>query len=156
MTAPTKPKPSLLIHGIGQLVTMDAARRRLTDAWVRIVDGVIAGIGTGPMQPRAGEASLDARGGIALPGLVNTHHHMQQNLARAYPPVADLPLLPWVGKMNLLWEELTPEDVQLATEVAMAELMLSGCTTPSVLWASVVKSSPVPGPEKEGVTAGFH
>ena len=58
--------------------------------------------------------------------------------------------------MNLLWEELTPEDVQLATEVAMAELMLSGCTTPSVLWASVVKSSPVPGPEKEGVTAGFH
>jgi len=120
---------SLRVTNIGHLVTMDAASTVLQDAWATIENGNLQAMGTGPAPDDWSGETLDAKGGIVLPGLINLHHHMYQNLARAYHPVADLPLLPWVSKMNLLWEKLTPQDLALATRVALVELMLSGCTT---------------------------
>jgi len=66
-----------------------------------------------------------------LPGLINTHHHMFQNLARAFEPIASLPLLPWLAGHMPLWRHFNPEDLHVATQVACAELMLSGCTLTS-------------------------
>jgi 8-oxoguanine deaminase len=74
---------------------------------------------------------VDAKGGVAIPGLINTHHHMFQNLARAYTPISNLPLLPWLMGHMPLWRTFTPEDLFVAAQVAMAELMLTGCTTTS-------------------------
>ena len=125
---------SLLIHHVGHLVTMDPDRRILRDGWLFSRDGWIAALGEGepPAEIRhAATSTLDARGGIATPGLINTHHHMFQNLARAFSPVANLPLLPWLKGHLPLWRTFTPEDLGLATRVALAELMLTGCTTTS-------------------------
>jgi 8-oxoguanine deaminase len=109
---------------------MDDQRRILRDAWITAQGGFIEKIGTGsPPEARRGTQTVDARGGIVLPGLVNTHHHMYQNLARAYPPIANLPLLPWLAALTPLWRTLTADDLHVASLVAMAELMLSGCTT---------------------------
>ena len=120
---------NLLITNIGWLVTMNPTRDILRDAWLQIMDGFITDLGIG-IPPEAKEM-LNAKGGIVTPGFVNTHHHMFQNLARAYTPISNLPLLPWLKGHLPLWRTFTIEDLGLATEMAMAELMLSGCTTTS-------------------------
>ena len=64
-----------------------------------------------------------------LPGLINTHHHFYQTLTRALPAALDRELFPWLKALYPIWAGLTPEALDLAATVAMAELMLSGCTT---------------------------
>ena len=81
---------------------------------------------------RAGRAELlDMTGHVVPPGLVNTHHHMYQSLTRVVPEAQDAELFGWLTNLYLLWARLTPEMVRLSTQTAMAELMLSGCTTTS-------------------------
>ena len=74
---------------------------------------------------------FDAREHVILPGLVNTHHHFYQTLTRAWGPVVSEPLFPWLQQLYPVWARLTPEALALATEVALTELLLSGCTTTS-------------------------
>ncbi len=121
----------LVIKNCGYLVTMDPARRVLRDGWIVARAGFIEQLGTGAAPTIAGAEVVDAHGGIVVPGFVNTHHHMYQNLARAYTPIANLPLLPWLEGLTPLWRSLRAEDLHTATLVAMAELMLTGCTTTS-------------------------
>ncbi|MEO6001609.1 MAG: 8-oxoguanine deaminase [Opitutus sp.] len=122
---------SLVVKNCGRLVTMDAKRRILRDAWLVARGGFVESVGEGEAPTIAGAQVVDARGGMVLPGLVNTHHHMYQNLARAYSPIANLPLLPWLAGLTPLWRTFTADDLHAATLVAMAELMLTGCTTTS-------------------------
>ncbi len=124
--------PKLLVKNIGHLVTMNPARAVLRDAWLLSEDGFVTALGTGggPAEA-AGAAVHDARGGIATPGLVNTHHHFYQTMARAYTPGNNLPLLPWLAHMNRLWRTFTADDLHLASRLALAEMMLTGCTTTS-------------------------
>jgi 8-oxoguanine deaminase len=72
---------------------------------------------------------FEARNHVLLPGLINTHHHFYQTLTRAWGPVANAPLFPWLQNLYPVWARLTPRDLELATTVALAELLLSGCTT---------------------------
>jgi 8-oxoguanine deaminase len=74
---------------------------------------------------------IDARGHAVLPGLVNTHHHMYQSLTRAVPAAQDAELFGWLKTLYPIWARLTPEMVRVSTQLAMAELLLSGCTTSS-------------------------
>ena len=73
--------------------------------------------------------TFDASGLVILPGLINTHHHFYQTLTRAWGPVVNEPLFPWLKTLYPVWARLTPNALHLATQVAMAELLLSGCTT---------------------------
>lgn len=75
------------------------------------------------------DSVFDASGLVILPGLINTHHHFYQTLTRAWAPVVNEPLFPWLKTLYPVWARLTPEALHLATQVAMAELLLSGCTT---------------------------
>ncbi|HEU4546528.1 MAG TPA: amidohydrolase family protein, partial [Microlunatus sp.] len=72
---------------------------------------------------------FDASRHVILPGLINTHHHFYQTLTRAWAPVVNAPLFPWLTNLYPVWARLTPRDLELATTVALAELLLSGCTT---------------------------
>lgn len=72
---------------------------------------------------------FDARQHVLLPGLINTHHHFYQTLTRACPPALNKKLFPWLQTLYPIWAKLTPEAHATATELAMVELMLSGCTT---------------------------
>ncbi|WP_269525197.1 amidohydrolase family protein [Coraliomargarita parva] len=122
---------SLLIHNLDYLVTMDADRRILQDAWVWIEDGDIKALGEGKLPEAIPEdlSRLDGKGKIGTPGLVNCHHHFYQNMARAYTPGNNLPLLPWLAAMNKLWQPFREDDLALCTELGLVELMLSGATT---------------------------
>ena len=93
-------------------------------------DGVITevlGWGQEPAVP-CGQV-FDAREHVVLPGLINTHHHFYQTLTRAWAPVVNQPLFPWLKTLYPVWARLTPEKLALASKVALAELLLSGCTT---------------------------
>lgn len=72
---------------------------------------------------------FDASAHVVLPGLINTHHHFYQTLTRAHPAAIDRELFPWLTALYPLWARLTPEDLRLAVRAALAELLLSGCTT---------------------------
>ncbi len=72
---------------------------------------------------------FDASAHVVLPGLINTHHHFYQTLTRAHPAAIDRELFPWLTALYPLWARLTPDDLRLAVRAALAELLLSGCTT---------------------------
>ena len=71
------------------------------------------------------------RGHLVIPGLVNTHHHMYQSLTRAIPAAQNAELFGWLTNLYKIWANLTPEMIEVSTQTAMAELLLSGCTTSS-------------------------
>jgi 8-oxoguanine deaminase len=72
---------------------------------------------------------FDASRHVVVPGLINTHHHFYQTLTRASPAALDRELFPWLQALYPLWARLTPDALDAAATVAMAELLLSGCTT---------------------------
>ncbi|HAV04718.1 MAG TPA: 8-oxoguanine deaminase, partial [Pseudomonas sp.] len=57
--------------------------------------------------------TFDAREHVALPGLVNTHHHFYQTLTRAWGPVVNEPLFNWLLTLYPVWARLTPQALQL-------------------------------------------
>ena len=120
------------------LVTMDDSRREIADGALFVRDGVIEAVDTTealiarmPDAIRAADETLDLRGHVLLPGLVNTHHHMFQTLTRAVPAVQNVELFGWLTGLYGYWLHLTPDMIYNSALVAMAELMLSGCTTSS-------------------------
>ena len=82
-----------------------------------------------PVRHRRRGQVLDATDCLVTPGLVNTHHHLFQNLTRAYPPMTDKPLFGWLQSLYPLWSALDTEGAYLSAWVGLAELALSGCTT---------------------------
>lgn len=121
---------SLLITDIDFLVTADAEQKVLTGAWILAKDGFITSFGSGtPPKAEGDTATLSGKGKILTPGFVNTHHHLYQNMARAYTPGNNLPLLPWLAHMNKLWKQFREDDLHACTRLGLAELMLSGATT---------------------------
>ncbi|MGQ3285429.1 8-oxoguanine deaminase [Bosea sp. (in: a-proteobacteria)] len=97
---------------------------------VVVEGGVIAelvAVGGEPAAPVDGV--FDASEHVVLPGLINTHHHFYQTLTRAHPAAIDRELFPWLTALYPLWARLTPEHLRLAVRAALAELLLSGCTT---------------------------
>ncbi len=132
-TAPAlePPLPTLLIRNADVLVTMDEERREIRDGGLFARDGVIEQVGPTAELPRDADLSLDMRGCVVTPGLVNTHHHMFQNLTRALPAGQDALLFGWLSAHYPLWMRMRPEHIRVSAMVALAELAESGCTTSS-------------------------
>lgn len=120
---------SLLVRDIHTLVTMDAAGTRVRGGFLYAEDGEIKLVGTRPPRALRPARTINARHLVAIPGLINTHHHLWQTLTRAYAPTADAELFDWLRTLYPLWARLDEEAMYLAALVGMAELMLSGCTT---------------------------
>ena len=122
---------TLLIRHASLLATMDETRREIADGAVFVRDGVIEAAGTSAELPSTADEVIDAHDQVVLPGLVNTHHHMFQTLTRVLRPAQDAELFGWLQSLYPVWARLTPEMVVVSTQLAMAELLLSGCTTSS-------------------------
>lgn len=125
----SEPQHDLVVVRADLVATVDVARREFRDGWVAITDGLISGLGNG--APPAARETLDASGCLVTPGLINTHHHLYQNLTRAYPPMTAAPLFGWLQSLYPLWRALDTESVHVSAWVGLAELALSGCTTSS-------------------------
>lgn len=128
MNAPLK---TLLIRNAACVATFDDAHTELRDASVLVRGHRIEAIGPAAELPQQADEVINARGHLVMPGLVNTHHHMYQSLTRALPATQNAELFGWLRGLYPVWAGLTPEMVQVSTQVAMAELLLAGCTTSS-------------------------
>jgi 5-methylthioadenosine/S-adenosylhomocysteine deaminase len=119
----------LITNGI--IVTMDADRRIIESGAVAVRGGSIAAVGTAA-QIAAGYTAaetIDARGGVVMPGLINTHTHAPMVLYRGLGD--DLALMDWLQKYIFPAEAKTvsPAFVRTGTELAALEMIRSGTTT---------------------------
>lgn len=127
---------TLLVKHATVLVTMDDAGREIADGALFARDGFIEHVGatrdvlaTLAARGERPQEVLDLSGYVLLPGLVNTHHHFCQTLTRAIPAAQNANLFHWLTTLYPIWARLRPEDIFIATQIALAELALSGCTT---------------------------
>ncbi|MFH1673294.1 MAG: amidohydrolase family protein, partial [Pseudomonadota bacterium] len=119
----------LLIHN-GTVITMNPDLDVLDKGFIGVSSGVIKEVA--PQRddaslPKARE-SIDARGGIIMPGLVNTHTHAPMSLFRGLAD--DLPLMQWLNEYIFPAESrfINPESVFAASLLSCAEMILSGTT----------------------------
>ncbi len=117
----------LLIEGCDVVVTMDDAGTEIPGGSILIEDGVIAWVGSGAPPGAQGAERISGSGTVALPGLVNTHHHLYQTLTRVH--AQDQGLFGWLKALYPIWADLDEEWVRVAALVGLAELALSGCAT---------------------------
>ena len=139
-----EPHADLVIAGARLVATMDDERRELAGGWVAIRDGLVSAVGDGP-APTATDV-LDATDCLVTPGLVNTHHHLFQNLTRAYPPMTDKPLFGWLQSLYPLWRSLDTEGAYLSAWVGSGRV--------GVVRVHHVDRSPLPAPARGGRPAG--
>ena len=131
MNSPGTRPQTLLVRNADVLVTMDGERREIRGGGLFAEGNRIISVGESSGLPQTADRVLDLAGHVVVPGLVNTHHHMFQCLTRALPGAQDAGLFAWLEALFPVWARMTPEMLRVATTTAMAELVLSGCTTSS-------------------------
>jgi cytosine/adenosine deaminase-related metal-dependent hydrolase len=119
----------LVVAGARLLATLDATFGELDGGWVAVHDGFVHAVGTSRDPAPEAKRVVDASGCLVTPGLVNTHHHLYQNLTRAFPPMTDKPLFGWLEALYPVWRSLDEEAAYVSAWVGLAELALSGVTT---------------------------
>lgn len=110
---------------------MDNERREIVDGGIFVRDNIIEMVGATHELPDTADNVIDLGDNIVLPGLINTHHHMYQSLTRAVPGAQNAELFDWLSTLYPIWARMTPDMIYASTQTAMAELLLSGCTTTS-------------------------
>ncbi len=118
----------LLIRDALLVATVDDLRTEIPGGWVAMTNGLVVAVGAAGNEPTA-RRSIDASGCLVTPGLVNTHHHIYQNLTRAYGPALEGNLFHWLRTLYPKWARLDEEASYLSAWVGLAELAESGCTT---------------------------
>jgi cytosine/adenosine deaminase-related metal-dependent hydrolase len=113
------------VYANAYVVTMDDDGTEHEDGWIAVGDdGFVEAVGAG--EPPEGER-VDLLGAVVTPGLVNTHHHLSQNLTRTRAQQADL--FEWLKALYPVWGRIDAEAQYAAARLGLAELALSGCST---------------------------
>jgi cytosine/adenosine deaminase-related metal-dependent hydrolase len=128
--APVAGRP-VVLRG-GTVLTMDDSGTVRPDADVLVVDDRIAAVGVGLEVPE-GTQEIDARGGVVMPGMIDTHRHMWQTTMRGYG--AD-----WTLTQYFVWYYLEhgktfrPQDIAAGNRLSALESLEAGVTT-TVDWS---------------------
>ncbi|MCK1284285.1 amidohydrolase family protein [Bradyrhizobium sp. 44] len=118
-----------LIENIDTLHTCDDEGRVLRRAWIVVAGSRIAALGDGPPPAGDFDERIDLSSSVAMPGLVNAHHHFFQTLTRALPRAQRGHLLDWLSVLYPVWGLMQPEDLAAVASASAAELLLTGATT---------------------------
>ena len=112
----------------GTILTMDAQNRVIENGTLGIQGDAISYVGKGDDKVFQANKSIDAKGGLILPGLINGHTHAAMSLFRGLAD--DLPLMEWLNNYIFPAESrLDASAVYIGTLLACAEMILSGTTT---------------------------
>ena len=122
---------TLLIKNASHIVTMNDEEVELKDTSILCENGVIKWIGNYNDLKEKIDFTLDAQDLVVIPGLVNTHHHLFQNLTRVYPKAQNKPLFGWLTSLYPVWQNIIPSDIYISTLIGISEMVLTGCTTTS-------------------------
>jgi 8-oxoguanine deaminase len=122
---------TLLVKNALVLATMNANQLEIPKAGLFARDGIIEQVGPTSTLPNTADTVLDLEDHVVLPGLINTHHHFYQTLTRGVIGAQNANLFTWLKTLYPIWARLTPEALRVSTQIALAELARSGCTTAS-------------------------
>ena len=128
------PDQTLLLKNADVLCTMSELRENESEikgGGLFARNGIIEAVGESSSLPQIADTIIDMKGHVVIPGMVNTHHHLFQNLTRAVPAAQNSELFGWLKTLYPIWSNIGPEHVYWSTALGLAELALSGCTTSS-------------------------
>jgi len=129
---------TLLVQNADVLVTMDADRREIKDGALLVKDNAIQTVGTtseveawlaGQPTLSPPDHTINAKGTVVLPGLVNCHHHLYQTLTRTVGTGGGMVLFDWLRTLYPIWAEIDGEAVYVSAKLGLSEMVLSGATT---------------------------
>ena len=124
-----KPLKSILIKNCLRVATFDPKMREIAGGDIYMEGNRIVAVGK--LAGKKADRVIDGRGKVALPGFVNTHHHLYQTFQRNVPYVQNAELFDWLITLYEIWRELDPEIVHISALVGLGELLLTGCTSTS-------------------------
>jgi len=136
-------KKSTLFKNCLAVAIVNNADEVIRDADIFVENNQISAVGKN-LTVQADEI-INCENKIALPGFVNTHHHLFQMLTRNLPSAQDAKLFDWLVYHYEIWRNITPEAVHISATCALSELLLTGCTTAAdhlYLWVSLAPCSP--------------
>src|ERR1700676_3995753 len=119
----------LLVAGAEMVATLDGEDREIPGGWIAVSGGLVSAVGGPHDEPPDATRILRADDCLVTPGLINTHHHIYQNLTRSYRPAVNGSLFTWLTTLYPLWAGLDEEAAYLSAWIGLAELALGGCTT---------------------------
>jgi 8-oxoguanine deaminase len=132
------PDQTLLLKNADVLCTMSApnadknhVESEIKSGGLFARNGIIEAVGESNSLPQIADTIIDMKGHVVIPGMVNTHHHLFQNLTRAVPAAQNSELFGWLKTLYPIWSNIGPKHVYWSTALGLAELALSGCTTSS-------------------------
>ena len=125
---PNGPMDLLITNGM--VLTLEPGAEPLASGFVAVKDGMVALVGamSDPARPVEAARVIDARGGLVMPGLINTHVHAAMSVFRGLAD--DLPLMTWLNE-HIFPAEAAYVNEELAywgTKLSVAEMLLSGTT----------------------------
>jgi cytosine/adenosine deaminase-related metal-dependent hydrolase len=123
-TAPKLPARGNYVIRKAYVMTMDKDLGDIRDGDVHVRDGVIVAVGEKLNAP--GARTIDGRGTIVLPGLIETHWHMWNTLLRGMS--GERPNFGYFRTTAMLGRLFTPDDMYQGTRLASAEAINSGIT----------------------------
>jgi cytosine/adenosine deaminase-related metal-dependent hydrolase len=118
----------MLIKNARSVITMDDRRTRIPGGSIYIDGPEIKAVGVNLPQKTA-DVVIDARDKVVFPGMVNTHHHLNQVLTRNVPHAQDLELFDWLLTLYEVWKHIRPGDLHAGAQAGLGELLKTGCTT---------------------------
>jgi len=128
------PDQTLLLKNADVLCTMSGPEEHESEikgGGLFARNGIIEAVGESNSLPQIADTIIDMKGHVVIPGMVNTHHHLFQNLTRAVPAAQNSELFGWLKTLYPIWSNIGPKHVYWSTALGLAELALSGCTTSS-------------------------
>jgi len=117
----------ILLENCKAVAIMDDAGTELSDGSILIDRGTIAWAGRGAAPVQGDLQRIDCHGMVAIPGLINTHHHLYQVLTRAR--AQEQGLFGWLKELYPVWAAVDRDWEARAALIGLSELALSGCTT---------------------------
>jgi 5-methylthioadenosine/S-adenosylhomocysteine deaminase len=107
----------------GTVLTMDERRPFLAEGSVIVDDGAIVDVVEGAVTH--GE-TIDCRGRVIIPGLVDAHAHGLESLFRGAG--GELPLLPWIRRTHALMDQLDHAGAEVGARLTAMEMLRGGVT----------------------------
>ncbi|MCK5833344.1 8-oxoguanine deaminase [bacterium] len=121
----------LILRNCMLVATFDEKGSEIANADILIDGNIISKIGKDISFDTELTDVIDCTGCVAIPGLVNCHHHFYQTLTRNLPGAQDAKLFDWLKYLYPIWAKLDADAVFNSTLLACAELLKTGCTLSS-------------------------
>ena len=112
----------------GTILTFDPENRVIENGFLCVSGDAISHLGDQIPEGYESKKTIDAKGGLILPGLINGHTHAPMSLFKGLAD--DLPLMEWLNRYIFPVEKNMDADfIHTGTQLACAEMILSGTTT---------------------------